>query len=102
VVALTHHEKWDGSGYPASLKGEDIPLWGRIVALADVMDSLLSQRPYKEPLDFEQALQYIRRSAGRHFDPALADLVLNNPDIFKDITFRYTSSTVLLQQLVGN
>lgn len=102
AVALSHHEKWDGTGYPSALKGEDIPLWGRIVALADVLDSLLSQRTYKEPMDFDQALQYIRSSAGRHFDPALADLVLKNPAIFKEITFKYTSSTVYPQKLVGN
>ena len=73
-IALTHHEKWDGTGYPAQIAGEDIPLEGRIVALCDVFDALVSRRPYKEPWTVEEALAEIREQSGRHFDPHLAGL----------------------------
>lgn len=69
VISLNHHEKFDGSGYPAGLKGRDIPLVARIVAVADVFDALVSERPYKKPWTFEQALDYIEQQSGRHFDP---------------------------------
>lgn len=72
-VALTHHEKWDGSGYPSGLKGEDIPLEGRICALADVVDALSSKRPYKEPFELDQVFEMIRKEKGHHFDPACVD-----------------------------
>ncbi|WP_019939614.1 two-component system response regulator [Bordetella sp. FB-8] len=71
TIALAHHEKWDGSGYPRGLKGELIPLEARIVAIADVFDALTSRRPYKEAWSMMQALEYIQTQAGRHFDPAL-------------------------------
>ena len=74
-IALTHHEKWNGSGYPRGLEGEAIPLSARIVALADVFDALTARRPYKEPWPVERALEYIESEAGRHFDPALVPLV---------------------------
>ena len=70
-IALTHHEKWDGSGYPEGLAGESIPLSGRIVALADVFDALTSERPYKRAWPVEEALQWIRDNTGSHFDPGL-------------------------------
>ena len=70
-IALTHHERWDGGGYPAGLAGEDIPLVGRIGAVCDVFDALLSERPYKEAWSLEDALEEIERSAGSHFDPAV-------------------------------
>ncbi len=73
-IALTHHERWDGGGYPAGLAGEDIPLPGRIVAVCDVFDALVSRRPYKDPWPVEQALAEITDQAGRHFDPRLAEL----------------------------
>ena len=73
LVALTHHEKWDGSGYPNGLKGEDIALEGRIVAIADVFDALTSERPYKHAWPLAQALSFLREQAGRHFDPALVE-----------------------------
>jgi putative two-component system response regulator len=68
-IILTHHECWDGSGYPAGLKGEEIPLAGRIAAVADMFDALLSSRPYKAAWPFELAVSEIRRSAGTKFDP---------------------------------
>jgi putative two-component system response regulator len=73
TIALTHHEKWDGSGYPGGLKGEQIPLVGRIVALADVFDALTSERPYKAAWPIEAALQFIRENSGTHFDPLLVE-----------------------------
>lgn len=73
TIALTHHEKWDGSGYPNGLRGEDIPLVGRIVAVADVFDALTSRRPYKEPFSVEKSLGIIREGRGRHFQPEVLD-----------------------------
>ncbi|WFS61559.1 two-component system response regulator [Pseudodesulfovibrio thermohalotolerans] len=79
-IALTHHERWDGSGYPAGLSGEDIPLEGRIVALADVFDALTSIRPYKAAWPVDKAWSYIGEQRGRHFDPRLTDHFLDNLD----------------------
>lgn len=70
-VALYHHEKWDGSGYPRGLKGENIPIAARIVALADVFDALTSERPYKKAWPVKQATDLIREQSGQHFDPQL-------------------------------
>jgi putative two-component system response regulator len=71
IVALTHHEKWDGSGYPKGLRGDNIPLVGRIVAICDVFDALTVRRPYKQAIPFEQAWAIIRQGSGSHFDPAV-------------------------------
>ena len=71
TLALCHHEKWDGSGYPRGLKGEQIPLEARIIALCDVFDALISERPYKKGWPVDQALRYIEERAGTHFDPGL-------------------------------
>ena len=71
IVALTHHEKWDGSGYPRGLRGEDIPLVGRIVAICDVFDALTVRRPYKPAFPLEKAYSILRKSSGSHFDPAV-------------------------------
>jgi two-component system, response regulator RpfG len=72
VIALGHHEKFDGSGYPQGLAGENIPLPARIAAVADVFDALVSNRPYKRAWSFQEALHYIRSESGKHFDPACA------------------------------
>jgi putative two-component system response regulator len=72
-IALTHHEKWNGAGYPQGLDGERIPLIGRITALADVFDALTSARPYKKAWSLEDAVALIRSEAGKHFDPALVE-----------------------------
>jgi len=69
VIALAHHEKYDGSGYPSGLKGEDIPLFARIVAVADVFDALTSERPYKAAWEIDKALNFLHDGAGHHFDP---------------------------------
>ncbi len=69
TIARTHHERWDGSGYPAGLKGEEIPLYSRIVAVCDVFDALTSDRPYRESWKVSKALNYLRENAGHQFDP---------------------------------
>lgn len=73
-IALNHHEKWDGTGYPNGLKGKDIPLSARIVALADVFDALTSDRPYKVAWSEEKTLEFIKEQSGTHFDPELCDV----------------------------
>jgi putative two-component system response regulator len=72
-IAMTHHEKWDGSGYPQGLKGSNIPLLGRIVAIADVFDALTSSRPYKKPYTVKRALEIIKQGRANHFDPDVVD-----------------------------
>jgi HD-GYP domain-containing protein (c-di-GMP phosphodiesterase class II) len=72
-VVGSHHERFDGSGYPAGLAGEAIPLVARIFAVADVFDALTSKRPYKEPFAYEAAMALLRRDRGRHFDPVVLD-----------------------------
>ncbi|TGM34326.1 HD domain-containing phosphohydrolase [Leptospira biflexa] len=72
-IALTHHEKYDGSGYPYQLKGENIPLEGRIIAIADVFDALTTIRPYKKAWEVEDALGYLQKESGTHFDPKLVN-----------------------------
>jgi len=78
VIALSHHERFNGTGYPGGLRGEEIPQAGRIVAIADVFDALTSKRPYKEPWPFEKAVEYVAAERGKHFDPDLADVFLAN------------------------
>jgi PAS domain S-box-containing protein len=80
VIAVSHHEKWDGSGYPLGSAGESIPLWGRITAVADVFDALTSKRPYKDPFPFEKAVAIVRDGRGTHFDPRLLDFFLSDVD----------------------
>jgi len=80
IVSMTHHEKWDGTGYPKQLKGEEIPIEGRIVALADVFDALTSVRPYKGAWPVEQAIDFIISQKNKHFDPQLVDLFVQQLD----------------------
>lgn len=89
-IALTHHEKWDGSGYPAGLAGTAIPLEGRIVAIADVFDALTSVRPYKKAWTEEAALAYLIEQKGRHFDPTLVDLFIEQAPAIRAIRERWT------------
>ena len=84
-----HQEKWDGSGYPDHLSGEDIPLAGRIMALADVYDALISRRPYKPPFTHEVALAIISEERGRHFDPEIADVFLEANEKFRQIALKF-------------
>lgn len=84
IIAYTHHEKYDGSGYPNNLKGEEIPLAGRICAVADVFDAVSSKRPYKEPWPLERVLNLLKEERGRHFDPKVVDLFIENlPEILE-------------------
>ena len=84
IVALTHHEKWDGNGYPRGLRGEAIPLSGRIVAIADVFDALTSERPYKKAWPIEEAVSFLKQQSGSHFDPRLVELFVNAlPELMK-------------------
>jgi two-component system, response regulator RpfG len=76
IIALRHHERWDGSGYPHGLGGADVPRAARIVALADVFDALISERPYKHAWSYEAAIDYLRSSRGSLFDPACVDALL--------------------------
>ncbi|SCY87715.1 response regulator [Desulfoluna spongiiphila] len=76
TIALTHHERWDGTGYNRGLKGDEIPLIGRIVAICDVFDALISERPHKAPWPVEKAFREIRHRSGSHFDPRLVDLFM--------------------------
>jgi putative two-component system response regulator len=83
-IALTHHEKWDGSGYPAGLAGTAIPLEGRIVAITDVFDALTTVRPYKGAWPLEKVIPWLQEQRGKHFDPELIDLFLSKmPEILK-------------------
>ncbi len=82
-IAESHHEKWDGTGYPKGLKGEEIPLAGRIVALADVLDALLSKRSYKDAFSFEKAKEIILAGRGSHFDPNIVDIFNENIEEFQ-------------------
>ena len=86
IIALEHHEKWNGSGYPYSKKGEDITIFGRITSIADVFDALISKRPYKTPWSFNDAVEYISSQRGEHFDPKLVDIFISSIPDFKLIT----------------
>ena len=89
-IAFSHHERWDGSGYPHGLRGEQIPLAARIVAIADVYDALSSRRVYKEPLSHEQCTTIVREGAGTHFDPRLVEVWLTVAARFRDIAERFS------------
>jgi putative two-component system response regulator len=84
LIVGTHHEKWDGTGYPTGLKGKNIPLEGRLMAIVDVYDALISERPYKKPFPHEESCQIIEEASGTHFDPALVEVFKRVKDVFKD------------------
>jgi response regulator RpfG family c-di-GMP phosphodiesterase len=85
TIALTHHEKFDGNGYPKALKGENIPIYGRIVGLVDVFDALTSRRPYKDPWPFEKAIEHLVNEKGKHFDPIVVNHFVENLDEVRNI-----------------
>lgn len=89
IIAHSHHEKYDGSGYPQGLKGEDIPLYGRIAALADVFDALTTRRPYKEPWSFDRAFATLQADRGSHFDPQVVDTFLAEEKAITSIYERF-------------
>jgi putative two-component system response regulator len=80
VIALTHHERFDGSGYPRGLAGQEIPIEGRIVAVADVFDALISDRVYRPAFPLPKALEMMNQGRGTHFDPAVLDVLIENID----------------------
>ena len=85
LFAGYHHERWDGNGYPRGLAGEEIPLQGRIMAIADVYDALVSERPYKRPFPHEEAVEIIKNDSGLHFDPKIVGVFLNVADQFLNV-----------------
>jgi putative two-component system response regulator len=89
IIALSHHEKWDGTGYPKGLAGEDIPLLGRVVAIADVYDALITERVYKKAWPVDKAVNYIRDNAGVFFDPQLVDCFMTRLSDIRQIKTRY-------------
>ncbi|MEG3641505.1 HD domain-containing phosphohydrolase [Magnetococcus sp. PR-3] len=93
-IALTHHEKWDGSGYPRGLAGEEIPISGRMVAIADVFDALTTRRPYKDPWPIEKTVETLKKDAGTHFDPRLVDLFIENLEGILAIKARWEETPV--------
>ncbi len=88
-LAAYHHEKWNGRGYPSGLAGEDIPLSARVMAVADVMDALVSRRSYKEPFTFEKACEIIVEGKGTHFDPNIIDAFVSASDEIREVTERF-------------
>jgi len=91
-IALSHQEKWDGSGYPQGLSGDDIPVSARLMAVADVYDALISRRVYKDPMPHEQAVDIIRQGRAQHFDPDVTDVFLQASEAFREIAERYADS----------
>jgi putative two-component system response regulator len=89
IIALTHHEKWDGSGYPKGLKGKETPKVGRIVAIADVFDALTTKRPYKEPFPIDKSFAIIKEGSGDHFDPAVVEAFFSVEDEILSIKEKY-------------
>ncbi|MBS7527506.1 two-component system response regulator [Fusibacter paucivorans] len=88
-IVFSHHEKWDGSGYPVGLRGEAIPISARIVAIADVYDALVSERVYKSAYSHEQAVEMIKLESGKHFDPKIVDAFLKVEEKFHEIAVTY-------------
>ena len=97
-IALSHHEKWDGSGYPQGLKGDAIPMSARFMAVADVYDALISQRVYKAALPHDRAVQIIFQGRGSHFDPDMVDAFIEIQHEFDAIAQRFKDSDVNLQR----
>jgi putative two-component system response regulator len=100
ITALSHHEKYDGSGYPKGLKGDDIPIYGRIVAVADVFDALASARPYKKAWSLNAASQYLKDHAGSHFDPKCVNAFFEAWDDVLEIYDRYQEDSMFEAELI--
>jgi len=97
IFASTHHEKWNGSGYPRGLKGTEIPLQGRLMAIADVYDALVSVRPYKKAFSHTEAVNMISEGGGSHYDPALVPVFLGVADKFNEIAVKYIQNSYLVK-----
>lgn len=91
-MAYCHHEKWDGSGYPRGISGKNIPLCARIMAAADVLDALISQRLYKDPMSIEEAMDVFQKSKGSHFEPCIAEAVIRNANLIELIDGDFKTS----------
>ncbi|RKY61911.1 MAG: two-component system response regulator [Candidatus Neomarinimicrobiota bacterium] len=96
-IAASHHEKWDGSGYPGGLKGKDIPLYGRICAVADVFDALTTTRPYKEAFSNEAAYDIIRKGRETHFDPEVVDIFFDKIDEIEAVQKKYMEGSIEME-----
>jgi len=99
-IILGHHEKWDGTGYPRCLAGDEIPVSARLMAVADVYDALISRRVYKPPLAHEKAVQIIKEGSGTHFDPDVVEAFLRIQWRFKEIALRFLDSEEQRRTLV--
>ena len=104
IIALQHHERWDGNGYPNKIKGKNIHLYARIIAVADVFDALSSKRCYKEPLPLEKVLSIMKKGSETHFDPSLVKLLLDNLEDFLIIKEKYKDdeSTQSIMDIINN
>jgi putative two-component system response regulator len=91
-IALSHHEKWDGTGYPGELLGDEIPISARLMAVADVYDALISRRVYRDGMPHEKVVQIIAEGRGSHFDPEIVDVFLQIHDQFREIARQYADS----------
>ncbi|MCL2071349.1 MAG: response regulator [Oscillospiraceae bacterium] len=101
TMAVSHHEKWDGSGYPYGLKGNDIPLEGRLMSIVDVYDALVSERPYKKAFTHEEAVKIIKDGSGSQFDPILVELFLHEQDKFKKTAESIRTSSLFTSEILG-
>jgi putative two-component system response regulator len=99
TMAVSHHEKWDGTGYPYGLKGEEIPLEGRLMSVVDVYDALVSERPYKKSFTHEEAVKIIKDGSGTQFEPALVDLFLQEQEKFKTTAENIVPSKSFMREL---
>lgn len=95
-IALSHHEQYDGSGYPYGLKGEEIPLYGRIVTMVDIFDAIVSKRCYKSAASFREGMDYVKKLAGTHLDPKLVDVFVGIEDRIRTL---YEANTSIQQFL---
>lgn len=102
IIAHQHHERYDGKGYPQGLKGDDIHIFGRIVAVADVFDALGSPRVYKKPWVMNDILNYFKEERGKHFDPDLVDILFDNLDEFIEIKEKYSDENIKVIEKVSD
>jgi putative two-component system response regulator len=99
-IAYSHQEKWDGSGYPQGLAGDQIPISARLMAVADVYDALISRRVYKQPMPHAEAVKIIQKASGTHFDPDIVNAFLEIADNFDAIATSYSDSEEDIQKKV--
>ena len=92
MLSKYHHEKWNGTGYPDNLSGKDIPMAGRIMAISDVYDALVSERVYKPAFTHEEAVKFIADKRGKHFDPEIIDAFLSISDQFHEIALMLSNT----------